>query len=189
MVGQNCVAIASDTRFGVQALTVGTNLRKVFPMCGGKVYLGLSGLISDMLTLKAKLEFRCNMYRLREGRHMSPRVFANLVSTLLYEKRFGPYFCEPVIAGLNDDGTPFIAATDLIGAAVFAKDFVVSGTSGEELYGTCESLYRANLEPEDLFETISQSLMAAVDRDCLAGWGADVVIMYVFLVLYNSYIA
>jgi hypothetical protein len=30
--------------------------------------------------------------------------------------RFGPYFCEPIIAGLNEDGTPFICTTDLIGA-------------------------------------------------------------------------
>ena len=34
-------------------------------------------------------------------------------------------------------------------------------------------------EPDDLFETLSQALLAAVDRDCLAGWGAVVHIMYV----------
>lgn len=54
------------------------------------------------------------------------------------------------------------------------KDFVVVGTSSEELYGVCEAFYRKDMEPEDLFETISQCLLAAVDRDCLAGWGADV---------------
>ena len=32
-------------------------------------------------------------------------------------------------------------------------------------------------EPEDLFETISQALLASVDRDCLAGWGAVVHII------------
>ena len=31
-----------------------------------------------------------------------------------------------------------------------------------------------DLAPEDLFETISQCLLAAVDRDCLSGWGAVV---------------
>ena len=34
-------------------------------------------------------------------------------------------------------------------------------------------------EPDELFETISQALLNAVDRDCLAGWGAVVHIMYV----------
>jgi hypothetical protein len=30
--------------------------------------------------------------------------------------RFGPYFCEPIIAGLSEDNVPFICTTDLIGA-------------------------------------------------------------------------
>jgi 20S proteasome subunit beta 3 len=38
----------------------------------------------------------------------------------------------------------------------------------------------SNLEqqsPEDLFETISQALLSAVDRDALSGWGAQVYII------------
>jgi 20S proteasome subunit beta 3 len=58
-----------------------------------------------------------------------------------------------------------------------AKDFVVSGTSSESLYGACESMYKPNMEPEELFETVSQALMASVDRDCLAGWGGYVLIV------------
>ena len=36
---------------------------------------------------------------------------------------------------------------------------------------------RASQEPEDLFETISQALLNAVDRDALSGWGAHVYII------------
>ncbi len=97
---------------------------------------------------------------------------------MLYEKRFGPYFVEPVICGLEPDNKPFICATDLIGAPLFADDFVLCGTtSSEALFGMCESLYKPNMEPDDLFETISQCLLAAVDRDALSGWGAIVHIM------------
>lgn len=32
-------------------------------------------------------------------------------------------------------------------------------------------------EPDELFETISQCLLAGVGRDCLAGWGAIVHVM------------
>jgi len=62
-------------------------------------------------------------------------------------------------------------------AAVTTTDFLVGGTCSEQLYGVCEAMYKPNLEPEDLFETISQCLLAAVDRDCLAGWGAIVHII------------
>lgn len=32
-------------------------------------------------------------------------------------------------------------------------------------------------EPEDLFETISQTILNAMDRDALSGWGAVVHVM------------
>jgi 20S proteasome subunit beta 3 len=51
-----------------------------------------------------------------------------------YERRFGPFYVEPIVAGLEGpDNKPFIAAYDLIGAGVFADDFAVGGTANESL--------------------------------------------------------
>ncbi len=111
---------------------------------------------------------------MNEGRDIKPATFTQMVSSMLYSKRFGNWFVEPVIAGLNADGSPYISAMDLIGAAVFTNDFCVAGSSSENLYGMAESLYRPDMAPEDLFETISQVLLSAQDRDALAGWGAIV---------------
>ncbi|KAG2656497.1 hypothetical protein PVAP13_1KG089800 [Panicum virgatum] len=186
MVGKNCFAIASDRRLGVQLQTIATDFQRVFKV-HDKLYIGLSGLATDAQTLYQRLVFRHKLYQLREERDMKPETFASLVSAILYEKRFGPYFCQPVIAGLGDNNEPFICTMDCLGAKELAKDFVVSGTSSESLYGACESMYKPNMyyhlffylvkEPEELFETVSQALMASVDRDCLAGWGGYVLIV------------
>ena len=37
--------------------------------------------------------------------------------------------------------------------------------------------YHATQGPDELFETISQALLNAVDRDALSGWGAHVYII------------
>ncbi|CAO1948649.1 unnamed protein product, partial [Urochloa humidicola] len=176
MVGKNCFAIASDRRLGVQLQTIATDFQRVFKI-HDKLYIGLSGLATDAQTLYQRLVFRHKLYQLREERDMKPETFASLVSALLYEKRFGPYFCQPVIAGLGEDNEPFICTMDCIGAKELAKDFVVSGTASESLYGACESMYKPNMEPDELFETVSQALMASVDRDCLSGWGGYVLIV------------
>jgi len=123
------------------------------------------------------------MYTIKEEREIEPETFAHLVSSTLYEHRFGPYFIEPVMAGLSKTPSggykPFIAATDLIGCLNFAKDFVVAGTASAKLYGVAEGLWEPDLEAEDLFETISQTLLNAVDRDAYSGWGAIVHVMSV----------
>ncbi|KAK8968191.1 Proteasome subunit beta type-3-A [Platanthera guangdongensis] len=132
---------------------------------------------SSPLVRYQRLVFRHKLYQLREERDMKPETFGSLVSAILYEKRFGPYFCQPVIAGLGDDDQPFICTMDCLGAKELAKDFVVSGSASESLYGVCESMYKPDMEPEELFETISQALLASVDRDCLSGWGGHVFLV------------
>ncbi|KAG5652447.1 proteasome core particle subunit beta 3 [Sphagnurus paluster] len=177
MVGKDCVAIASDLRLGNQALGISSNFQKIFPVTD-RIYLGLPGLATDVTTLRERFRFRVNMYTIKEEREIEPETFAHLVSSTLYEHRFGPYFIEPVMAGISKTPSggvkPFIAATDLIGCLNFAKDFVVAGTASSKLYGVAEGLWEPDLEPEDLFETISQTLLNAVDRDAYSGWGCVV---------------
>jgi 20S proteasome subunit beta 3 len=61
------------------------------------------------------------LFELRENREIPVETFSALLSTILYEKRFGPWFCEPIVAGLKEDNTPFLSGMDLIGAPVFTN--------------------------------------------------------------------
>jgi len=176
MVGKNCVAIASDLRFGVGSQTVAMDFPKVYHI-NDKLFIGLPGLLTDSITVAERMRHRVNLYNLREGREMSPKVVSNVISSVLYGRRFGPYFVEPIIAGLDSNNKPFISGQDLIGAPVYAEDFVLAGTATDAMFGMAESLWRKDLEPDELFEVISQALLNAVDRDASSGWGAIVHVM------------
>jgi 20S proteasome subunit beta 3 len=176
MIGDGCVAIASDRRLGVQQTTVGNDMKKIFKV-HDRLYMGLSGLATDVQRVSKEIDFKMNLYRFNEEREIKPRSFGNMLASFLYEKRFGPWYVEPLVAGLEADGKPFICGTDLIGAPVYTDDFVVCGTAEDSLFGTCETMYRPNLKPDELFETIAQCLLSAVDRDCLSGWGCEVVVI------------
>mmetsp|Transcript_973 Transcript_973/g.1395 ORF Transcript_973/g.1395 Transcript_973/m.1395 type:complete len:136 (+) Transcript_973:428-835(+) len=116
MTGKNCVAIASDTRFGVQQTTISGDMERIFKV-NNRTLIGLSGLQSDVLTVKQKLMQEVNLYTLNEDRDIKPSVFNNLVSGFLYGRRFGPYFVEPLVAGLEEvpgkpgEFKPFISGT------------------------------------------------------------------------------
>ena len=47
----------------------------------------------------------------------------------------------------------------------------------EALMGICESLWRPDLEAEELFEITAKCMLAGLDRDALSGWGAMVYII------------
>ena len=106
----NLLHINSDLRLGIQAQTITRDFKKVFQITD-KLYVGLTGLATDVISIDQLLRFRCNMYKLQENREIKPEAFSGLLSTLLYEKRFSPWFCEPVVAGLDDNDEPFLSGT------------------------------------------------------------------------------
>ncbi|KAK8808177.1 proteasome subunit beta [Blastocystis sp. subtype 4] len=176
MKGKNCVAIASDLRLGAQFQTVDCNFKKIYKITD-QIFIGFNGLQSDAQTFAQLIIYEVNSYKLRENREISPEAFASLVRTLQYKHRFGPYFVEPVIAGLNKKGEPFVDAMDTIGAGLYKPKFAVSATCAESLLGTCEAFYKDDMEPDELFEVISQCLLSSVDRDAYSGWGGEVYIV------------
>jgi 20S proteasome subunit beta 3 len=44
-----------------------------------------------------------------------------------------------------------------------------------------EALYQPDLGPDELFETMSQAFLSAVDRDAISGWGVVTYILYISL--------
>ena len=76
------------------------------------------------------------MYELSESRTMTPKTFAAVLSNMLYERRFGPFFINPVIAGLDPaTKAPYITSMDLIGNMTEPEDFAVAGTCEDQLFG------------------------------------------------------
>lgn len=86
-----------------------------------------------------------------------------------------------MIAGLDKisetEYKPVICTYDSIGYREHSDIFEVAGTGAEFLQGVCETFYKPNLEPEQLFEVVSNCLLSALDRDSRSGWGAYVYIL------------
>lgn len=177
MCGKGCVGIATDTRLGIQHQTVATDFKKVFKV-NDRTFLGLAGLATDVQTVSELVAYRQNMYKLKEEREMKPSTLAHMMENMLYARRFAPWFVEPVIAGLEGkDNKPYVYSSDLLGAGLVTDDFVVSGTCVENMGGMCESLFKKDMDADQLFEVLAQCLLAAVDRDAMSGWGGVVTII------------
>ncbi len=177
MAGKGCFVIASDNRHGEQFKTISMEVPKL-TVVNKHTVVGLTGLRSDQQTFGALLQSDLDAYRLREERDIGGPALASLIEYKLYERRFGPWFVEPVIASLDPQtGKVYICATDLIGAPCEPEDYVCAGTCSESLHGMCEALWQPDMEPEQLFETCMQALLSALDRDCLSGYGCTAILV------------
>jgi 20S proteasome alpha/beta subunit len=58
MVGDHCVGIAADRRYGINLQTVGTDFTRLFRM-GSHTYLGLAGLATDVQTVYVSQSRQC----------------------------------------------------------------------------------------------------------------------------------
>ena len=72
---------------------------------------------------------------------------------------------------------PVITTYDSIGYRQHSGNFECGGTGAELLTGCCESFYKPDMGPDELFEVVSNCLLSALDRDSLSGWGAYVYIL------------
>uniref|UniRef100_H0WZ77 Proteasome subunit beta n=1 Tax=Otolemur garnettii TaxID=30611 RepID=H0WZ77_OTOGA len=182
MKGKNCVAIAADRRFGIQAQMVTTDFQKIFPM-GDRLYIGLAGLATDVQTVQSLENFRSS-WETKTGiqKDNQPLMELSLIfSSQLAVGRAQASYTEG--GGFDPASTKLqppshIFATTIRGAEALSKDSEIGGAcgSGKEL-GPLETVKRPDQDPEHLFETISQAMLNAVDRDAVSGMGVIVHII------------
>jgi len=173
MSGKNCLAIASDLRFGLENFTSSCNTPKIFKI-HQKLFLGLTGLNGDILTVKQNLDFQSNIYEIDNNKKINQIVFDNILSLLLYKNRFSPFFVDGILLGLDKNDKPHITTTDVLGALSYSSDFAVSGICSESLLGLCQTFWKPRMASRELVETVSNCLCLATNRDCLSGWGGIV---------------
>ncbi|EEA06495.1 proteasome subunit beta type 3, putative [Cryptosporidium muris RN66] len=177
MKGKNCIAIATDMRMGFnQFSTISTSFNKVINP-SSKTLIGFSGLATDIHTVSSTIKFHTNLYKLREEREIDAKALSHMTASLLYSKRFSPYLVEPIVAGLDKNNEPYLAGYDLIGCLSKCSDFAISGTADRQLFGICESFYKPDMDTDQLMETISQCMLAGLDRDALSGWGCTIYLL------------
>ena len=176
MKGKDCIAIASDLSFYDDRFLKGTNTPKVFKI-HDKLFVGISGLLGDISTVKQLLEYEISGFLIKENRYPEHFELTNILSHLLYKNRFTPFFIEPLLAGLDKDGNPVISSMDIIGATSNSNKFSVSGSCSDGLYGICELLWKPDMNEKELFNVICKCINFTTNRDCLNGWGANIHII------------
>ena len=74
------------------------------------------GFAADGQALKERLDTIVKLYRYQHGKPISVKACAQRLSTILYQKRFFPYYVYAILGGLDEDGKGALYSYDPVGS-------------------------------------------------------------------------
>ncbi|XP_065205190.1 proteasome subunit beta type-1 [Planococcus citri] len=174
--GDNFVIIASDTRLSTGYSIYTRYQSKVFKL-SDIAALGCAGCWSDVLTLTRLLNARMQMYLHEHNKEMTTPALAQMLSTMLYYKRFFPYYVSNILAGLESDGSGWVYSYDPIGNMERSK-FSAGGSSGALLqplldnqlgFKNMENVDDRSISLEKALAVVRDVFISAAERDIYTG--------------------
>jgi len=115
IAGEDFCLMASDTR---QSSGYNINARyapKAWKVLSNAV-LSCSGFHADGLTLVKLVQQRIMWYHHSHEKEMSVAALAQMLQTILYSKRFFPYYAACILAGVDENGKGAIYSFDPVGS-------------------------------------------------------------------------
>ncbi|RMD41909.1 hypothetical protein DV735_g3209, partial [Chaetothyriales sp. CBS 134920] len=81
-----------------------------------RIVLAVVGFAADGNALKERLDTIVKMYKYQHGKPMSVKACAQRLSTILYQKRFFPYYVHAILGGLDEEGKGALYSYDPVGS-------------------------------------------------------------------------
>ena len=123
IAGDEFAIVAGDTRHTAGYSINSRYSPKVFKIGGSTsdqsdatIVLSVVGFAADGEALKERLDTACKMYRYRHGKAISVNACAKRLSTILYGKRFFPFYTHAILAGLDEEGKGAVYSYDPVGS-------------------------------------------------------------------------
>ncbi|KAK8728398.1 hypothetical protein OTU49_009272 [Cherax quadricarinatus] len=178
IAGDDFVMIASDTRLSRGFNIFSREQDKVFPLTP-KTMMASSGCWADVLTLNKVLQARLTMYSHEHHDMMSTTAVAQLLSTMLYWRRFFPYYVSNILAGIDEEGKGVVYHYDPVGH-MEKLTFSATGESVSQIQPLLDNqiggLNMLGVKPPTMTKDLARQLIhdafvSAAERDINTGDG------------------
>jgi len=182
--GPGFAIIASDTRLTSGFAIYTRDQGKLHSLTNSAV-LGASGCWCDVLSLTRLIQARMKLYKHEHQKDMRPGALAQMLSTMLYGRRFFPYYVSNVIAGLDEQGNGVVYSYDPVGHCD-KNMYHAGGSSGALLQPLLDSQIglknmavkpTAPLTVEKALQITKDVFTSAAERDIKCGDGVIIRII------------
>jgi proteasome beta subunit len=174
IVCKDGVVIATETRATMGTLIAHKETKKLYKI-DEHIALATAGLVGDLQVLARYLNAEANLYRLKRDSRIPVKSAATLMSNILNQRKFYPYYVQLILGGFDNSGG-HIFSLDAAGGAI--PDKYTSGGSGSPyVFGVLEDLYRDNLTINEGIDIAIRAVGAAKRRDSASGGFTNIAVI------------
>ena len=168
------VVIATETRATMGTLIAHKETKKLDKI-DEHLALATAGLVGDLQVLARYLNAEANLYRLKRDVKMPVESAATLMSNIMNQRKFYPYYVQLILGGFDNSGG-HIYSLDAAGGAI--PDKYTSGGSGSPyVYGVLEDLYEENITVDQGINIAIRAIDAAKKRDSASGGMTNIAVI------------
>jgi len=168
------VVVATETRATMGTLIAHKATKKLYKI-DDHMALATAGLVGDLQVLARYLNAEANLYRLKRDMKIPVESAATLMSNILNQRKFYPYYVQLILGGFDSSGG-HVYSLDAAGGAI--PDKYTSGGSGSPyVYGVLEDLYEDGLSIDEGVNIAIRAIGAAKRRDSASGGMTNVAVI------------
>jgi len=187
IAGADFSVIAGDTRQS-EGFSIQTRYApKVFRLTD-KAVLAVNGFAADGNMFVKKVKQRLEWYRHAHSKDMSIKAIARLIQTMLYAKRFFPYYVYNILGGIEEDGSGAVYSFDPVGSyeretcrAAGAAQALVQPFLDNQIYLKYQKPIAgslpAQLTLQRVIALVTDSFTSATERHIEVGDGLEIYVV------------
>lgn len=174
MVCKDGVVIATEKRATMGTLIAHKTTQKLYKI-DEHLALATAGLVGDLQVLARYLNAEANLYRLKREARMPVKSAATLMSNILNQRKFYPYYVQLILGGYDDAGG-HVYSLDAAGGAIPDK-YTAAGSGSPYVFGVLEDSYRDDMTISEGIDIAVRAITAAMNRDSASGGMIDVAVI------------
>jgi len=188
IAGSDFAVVSGDTR-QVSGLQIQTRYApRVFRLTD-RATLAVALFAADVNVFVKTLKQRLELYRHAHNKDMPLRAIARLIHTMLYGKRFFPYYIYPILGGIEEDGSGAIYSYDPVGsyeretyrssgsASSLIQPFLDNQIKFKNQVAAPGTSFPVHLPLPDVVSFVIDSFTSATERHIEVGDGLEIYVV------------
>ena len=136
----------------------------------------IAGVVADAQALIDIMRIECNLYNLKHEHPISVLATARLLSNILFERRWFPYYTQLLVGGYDNTG-PKVFSMDPVGSLIEEKTISATGSGTTYAIAVLEDAYSKDITVNEAIPLAIHAVRTSIERDIGSGNGIDITVI------------